>query len=131
MAFSPQDHTNRPGFYRPQADINVTPLVDVMLVLLIIFMVTAPLLTPGVKVDLPKAASAKALNPKAPLIVSVGVGSLSTAISISGGSCGEAGGRATIRKPAAAWTASAVAMATGRSQTGRASVMGQAPARAQ
>ena len=57
--------------YRPLAEINVTPLVDVMLVLLIIFMVTAPLLTPGVKVDLPKAASAKALNPKAPLIVSV------------------------------------------------------------
>ena len=58
--------------YAPLAEINVTPLVDVMLVLLIIFMVTAPLLTPGVKVDLPKAASARALNPKAPLIVSVG-----------------------------------------------------------
>ena len=58
--------------YRPLAEINVTPLVDVMLVLLIIFMVTAPLLTPGVKVDLPKAGSATALNPKAPLIVSVG-----------------------------------------------------------
>ncbi len=57
--------------YTPLAEINVTPLVDVMLVLLIIFMVTAPLLTPGVKVDLPKAVSAKALNPKAPLIVSV------------------------------------------------------------
>jgi biopolymer transport protein ExbD/biopolymer transport protein TolR len=58
--------------YQPLADINVTPLVDVMLVLLIIFMVTAPLLTPGVKVNLPKAASATALNPKAPLIVSIG-----------------------------------------------------------
>jgi biopolymer transport protein TolR len=58
--------------YQPLAEINVTPLVDVMLVLLIIFMVTAPLLTPGVKVDLPKAASATALNPKAPLIVSIG-----------------------------------------------------------
>ena len=58
--------------YQPLADINVTPLVDVMLVLLIIFMVTAPLLTPGVKVDLPKASSAKALNPKEPLVVSVG-----------------------------------------------------------
>ena len=57
--------------YQPLADINVTPLVDVMLVLLIIFMVTAPLLTPGVKVDLPKASSAKALNPKEPLVVSV------------------------------------------------------------
>jgi biopolymer transport protein TolR len=58
--------------YSPLAEINVTPLVDVMLVLLVIFMVTAPLLTPGVKVDLPKAASATALNPKAPLVVSVG-----------------------------------------------------------
>ncbi len=60
------------GLYAPLSEINVTPLVDVMLVLLIIFMVTAPLLTPGVKVDLPKASSAKALNPKEPLIVSVG-----------------------------------------------------------
>ena len=40
--------------YRPMSDINVTPLVDVMLVLLIIFMVTAPLMTSGVNVDLPK-----------------------------------------------------------------------------
>ena len=46
---------------RPMADINVTPLVDVMLVLLIIFMVTAPLLVTGVPVDLPDANS-KALN---------------------------------------------------------------------
>ena len=59
------------GLYQPLSEINVTPLVDVMLVLLIIFMVTAPLLTPGVKVDLPKAASATALNPKEPLVVSV------------------------------------------------------------
>ncbi len=41
----------------PMADINVTPLVDVMLVLLIIFMVTAPLLTAGVPVDLPDSAA--------------------------------------------------------------------------
>jgi biopolymer transport protein TolR len=41
------------GRRAPMADINVTPLVDVMLVLLIIFMVTAPLLTAGVPVDLP------------------------------------------------------------------------------
>ena len=59
------------GLYQPLSEINVTPMVDVMLVLLIIFMVTAPLLTPGVKVDLPKAASAQALNPKAPLVVSI------------------------------------------------------------
>ena len=42
---------------RAMADINVTPLVDVMLVLLIIFMVTAPLIQSGVKVDLPRASA--------------------------------------------------------------------------
>ncbi|HEX4386825.1 MAG TPA: protein TolR [Myxococcales bacterium] len=42
---------------RAMTDINVTPLVDVMLVLLIIFMVTAPLIQSGVKVDLPKASA--------------------------------------------------------------------------
>ena len=55
----------------PMADINVTPMVDVMLVLLVIFMVTAPLMTVGVPVDLPKT-QAKALNEKEePLTVSV------------------------------------------------------------
>jgi biopolymer transport protein ExbD len=49
----------------PMADINVTPLVDVMLVLLIIFMITAPLMTHKVKVELPKAT----LNEKAPVKV--------------------------------------------------------------
>ena len=49
------------GRYRPMAEINVTPLVDVMLVLLIIFMVAAPLMTVGVPVDLPKT-QASALN---------------------------------------------------------------------
>lgn len=46
---------------QPMSEINVTPFVDVMLVLLIIFMVAAPLLTSGVPIDLPKTA-AKALN---------------------------------------------------------------------
>ena len=49
------------GGRSPMADINVTPLVDVMLVLLIIFMVTAPLLKAGVPVDLPESR-AKALD---------------------------------------------------------------------
>ena len=53
MASPGIDPYSRPGFFRPQADINVTPLVDVMLVLLIIFMVTAPMLTAGVPIDLP------------------------------------------------------------------------------
>ncbi len=43
------------GKYRPMAEINVTPFVDVMLVLLIVFMVAAPLLTAGVAVDLPQS----------------------------------------------------------------------------
>ena len=53
MAFS----TDGGGSRRAMADINVTPLVDVMLVLLIIFMVTAPLIQSGVKVDLPRASA--------------------------------------------------------------------------
>lgn len=57
---------------RPLAEINVVPYIDVMLVLLVIFMVTAPLLTQGVNVDLPKA-NAQALEDKhqEPIIVSV------------------------------------------------------------
>lgn len=56
----------------PLAEINVVPYIDVMLVLLIIFMITAPLLTQGVKVDLPKiAAKSIAENSKEPIIVSV------------------------------------------------------------
>jgi biopolymer transport protein TolR len=57
--------------YKPLAEINVTPLVDVMLVLLVIFMVTAPLMTSGVSVDLPKT-DAKPLNTDStPLTVSI------------------------------------------------------------
>ena len=69
MAFSPPSHGS--GLHRPLADINVTPLVDVMLVLLIVFMVTAPMLTTGLKMDLPQARSALPLKPKPPVVVSV------------------------------------------------------------
>ena len=56
------------------AEINVVPYIDVMLVLLIIFMVTAPLVTQGVKVDLPKADSeALDQDSKPPLVASVDV----------------------------------------------------------
>ena len=56
---------------QPLSEINVTPFVDVMLVLLVIFMITAPLLTAGVNVDLPKSA-AKAIKGKdEPLSVAV------------------------------------------------------------
>jgi biopolymer transport protein TolR len=58
--------------YRPLSEINVTPLVDVMLVLLIVFMVTAPLLTTGVHVDLPKSkAGPLSQNDDKPLEISV------------------------------------------------------------
>jgi biopolymer transport protein TolR len=57
--------------YRPIADINVTPLVDVMLVLLIIFMITAPLLQVGVPVDLPKTSAQQVGGKDEPLVVSV------------------------------------------------------------
>ena len=56
---------------RPMSDINVTPLVDVMLVLLIIFMVTAPLLTVGVPVDLPKTRAPALGQDKEPLSITV------------------------------------------------------------
>lgn len=54
MAFGSLDNSNGDT---PLAEINMVPLIDVMLVLLIIFIVTAPLLTHAVKIDLPKAAS--------------------------------------------------------------------------
>lgn len=60
--------------YRPIAEINVTPFVDVMLVLLIVFMVTAPLLTVGVPVDLPKAQAQNLSEPDDPLIISINAG---------------------------------------------------------
>lgn len=52
MAFRPQSHGRE-----PLAEINMIPLIDVMLVLLVVFMVAAPMLTHAVKIDLPKAAS--------------------------------------------------------------------------
>jgi biopolymer transport protein TolR len=65
-------YSGRGSGYRPMAEINVTPFVDVMLVLLIIFMVAAPLLTAGVPIDLPDS-KAKAISSEdnKPLEVSV------------------------------------------------------------
>jgi biopolymer transport protein TolR len=57
--------------YQPLAEINVTPMVDVMLVLLIIFMVTAPLLTVGVPLNLPKTSAAQLTQPKQPIVLSI------------------------------------------------------------
>jgi biopolymer transport protein ExbD len=57
--------------YAPLAEINVTPMVDVMLVLLVIFMVAAPLLMVGVPLDLPKTRAAAITQHKEPLILSL------------------------------------------------------------
>jgi biopolymer transport protein TolR len=57
--------------YQPLAEINVTPMVDVMLVLLVIFMVTAPLLTVGVPLDLPKTSAAQVTQPNEPIVLSL------------------------------------------------------------
>jgi biopolymer transport protein TolR len=63
-------YSRRRGHGR-MSDINVTPLVDVMLVLLIVFMVTAPLLTAGVDVDLPRSDAPPLTQPQEPLVVSI------------------------------------------------------------
>jgi biopolymer transport protein TolR len=57
--------------YVPLAEINVTPMVDVMLVLLVIFMVAAPLLTVGVPINLPKTSAAQVTQPQEPIVVSI------------------------------------------------------------
>jgi len=65
MAFSTQDNDE------VLSDINVTPLVDVMLVLLVVFIVTAPLLTNAIPINLPKTDSVAPVEQKDPLVVSI------------------------------------------------------------
>ena len=67
MAFT----INRSKKKEPMSEINVTPFVDVMLVLLIIFMVTAPLLTVGVQVDLPESAADSLPDDQEPLTITI------------------------------------------------------------
>ena len=62
---------NSPGTQAPMAEINTTPLVDVMLVLLIIFIITAPLMTHSVQIDLPRAVSTP--TPDKPLTLQVAI----------------------------------------------------------
>jgi biopolymer transport protein ExbD len=70
MAARPLDDGGDGG-YRPLAEINVTPFVDVMLVLLIVFMVAAPLMMVGVPLQLPKTSATAIGQPREPIIVSV------------------------------------------------------------
>ena len=62
---------SRRASHRPMSEINVTPFVDVMLVLLVIFMVTAPLLTVGVEVNLPKTKAGAVSGSDEPLAVTI------------------------------------------------------------
>ena len=59
------------GGHIPMSEINVTPMVDVMLVLLVVFMISAPLMTVGVPVDLPKTNASQMVGQDEPLVVSV------------------------------------------------------------
>ena len=59
------------GRARQISEINVTPMVDVMLVLLVVFMITAPLLTVGVPVDLPRTAASRIVGQDEPLVLTV------------------------------------------------------------
>ena len=68
---APRSRAKKASRYQPMAEINVTPFVDVMLVLLIVFMVTAPLLTVGVPIDLPKTKAQALSQPEEPLVISV------------------------------------------------------------
>jgi biopolymer transport protein TolR len=63
--------SNGNGRKKLVADINVTPLVDVMLVLLIIFMVTAPMMTEGLNVDLPKVTAKALRQEEHPIIITI------------------------------------------------------------
>ncbi len=67
----PRGRGRRGARHQPMAEINVTPFVDVMLVLLIVFMVTAPLMTVGVQIELPKSQASAVKSDKPPLTVSV------------------------------------------------------------
>lgn len=72
MAFTmPPSGESGEDRYTPLAEINVTPMVDVMLVLLVIFMVTAPLLTVSVPLDLPKSTATTVTEPKEPVVISL------------------------------------------------------------
>jgi biopolymer transport protein TolR len=57
--------------FRPSGEVNVTPLVDVMMVLLIIFMISAPMMTAGVKINLPQSCAGAIADESEPLVISI------------------------------------------------------------
>jgi len=66
------EHTFRRERKKPVAEMNVVPYIDVMLVLLVIFMITAPMLTQGLQVELPKAVTdTLSLKNREPVVVSI------------------------------------------------------------
>ncbi|MCB4825292.1 protein TolR [Roseicella aerolata] len=71
MAMGPSGGTGPEGDGVPMAEINVTPLVDVMLVLLIVFMVAAPMMMVGVPVQLPRTSAARIAQTAPPVVVTV------------------------------------------------------------
>src|ERR1700760_1632039 len=83
----------RGGRSNPMSDINVTPMVDVMLVLLIVFMVAAPLLTVGVPIDLPKTEAKELNTDSKPVTVSV---KPDGSIYVSGGDASARDGNAPV-----------------------------------
>ena len=102
------------GLYQPLADINVTPLVDVMLVLLIIFMVTAPMLATGIKVNLPSARTAQPLEAKEPVVVVV---AKDGAVSVGKDPVSRDALAATVKASSTPRTESSSCAATGRPPT--------------
>ncbi len=71
MNFASMGLDDDEGGYKPVAEINITPMVDVLLVLLIIFMVAAPLMVTGVPIELPKTSAAKVGQTKKPMVVTL------------------------------------------------------------
>ena len=71
MAISSNGGLGGDDDYKPMSEITITPMVDVMLVLLVIFMVAAPLMVAGVPVDLPKTSASKLAQPKKPMVVTL------------------------------------------------------------